>query len=120
MAELSDSGTYVKFIAHAWMDRTTGAIKVNSADKEIKSLGGIHFTAKKGSKTRECLIELLENHGCGPSSLTKKIDPMAEISDALDQAVYLTETGKDPKAIKAAMETLKEKLAVVLPPLEEK
>lgn len=118
MAELSNSGTYVKFIAHAWMDRTTGAIKVNSADKEIKSLGGIHFTAKQGSKTRETLVELLENHGCGPSALTKKLGPMAEASAALDHATYLVENDGDPKAIIEAMETLKEKLAPMLPPLD--
>lgn len=73
MAELSKSGTYVKFIAHAWMDQTTGAIKVNSADKEIRSLGGIHFTGKQGSKTRETLVQLLENHGCGPKAAAEKV-----------------------------------------------
>lgn len=59
----SPNGRYVKIEANVWLDAKTDTIKVTSRDPDIPN-AGIHFSAKRGTKTEANLRQLLENM-CG-------------------------------------------------------
>jgi hypothetical protein len=88
MAELSNSGTYVKLPCHIWYDKRADNIHVTSNDKDLPP-GNLHMTAKKGTQSDKNLRVLLDNYGCGPESAkVAATDPASELHKLLDDLVY--------------------------------
>ena len=89
MAELSNSGTYVKILCHIWYDKKADNIHVTSNDKDLPK-NNMHMTAKKGTQSDANLRVLLDKYGCGPEAAKAKeqIDPATEVSKILDDLIY--------------------------------
>ena len=61
MAELSDSGTYIKFEVNAWIDG--GVVRLTANDRELRDLGGVHVRVRRGSETENHIRSLMRSKG---------------------------------------------------------